>query len=66
MEANYGKILGLSTLNLAVFFAMFECWHQFREHSGWAASGWFALLIAAWVGCVLLTKFTNKLAGRNA
>ena len=60
MTGNEGKVFGLTLLNLGVFFGIMECWHQFRESSGWGASGWFGLMIFAWIVSVALTKYTSK------
>lgn len=51
-----GVGLAIALGNLGVFVGVMECWHQFREHSGWAASGWFALLILALISFATTNK----------
>lgn len=52
-----GVSLVIALANLGVFVAILECWHQFRDNSGWEASGWFALLILA----MIVMTTTNKI-----
>lgn len=57
-----GVSLVLALANLGIFVGVLECWHQFRENSGWEASGWFALLILALISMTITNKI---LAGRR-
>lgn len=58
-----GKMFAMALANLGVFFIILECWHQFRDASGWSASGWFALMIAAWVVAIVGNKILAKMRG---
>lgn len=51
-----GVSLAIALANLGVFVGVLECWHQFRDNSGWAASGWFALLILAMISMTATNK----------
>lgn len=55
-----GKSLGIAIVALGLFFGILECWHQFRVNSGWEASGWFALMILAWIGTITGNKMIAK------
>ncbi len=44
-----GVSVTIALANLGVFVGILECWHQFRDSSGWVASGWFALLVLAMI-----------------
>lgn len=52
--------LGLSLINLMMFFGLLETWHQFRDSFGWESSGWFALFIGIWIGSVMSTKHLRR------
>lgn len=52
-----GVSLAIALVNLGAFVAILECWHQFRDNSGWAASGWFALFLLT----MIVMATTNKI-----
>lgn len=56
-----GLIIALA--NLGIFVGLLECWHQFRDTSGWTASGWFALLILAMIAMTATNKILMKRKG---
>lgn len=58
-----GVSLVIALANLGVFVGILECWHQFRDNSGWAASGWFALLILAMIVMTACNKILVKRKG---
>jgi hypothetical protein len=55
-----GVSLVIALANLGIFVGVLECWHQFRDNSGWAASGWFALLILAMIAMTATNKILLK------
>lgn len=58
-----GLSLALAVTNLCVFVGILECWHQFRDNSGWVASGWFSLLILAMIAMTAINKILMKWKG---
>lgn len=48
--------LGYALVAMVAFFGILETWHQFRDHSGWVASGWFAAWLVSWG----VTIYCNK------
>jgi hypothetical protein len=61
-----GVGLAIALANFGVFVGVLECWHQFRDNSGWAASGWFALLILAMISMATTNKILLKRKARHA
>lgn len=55
-----GKGIALGCAPLLMMFLMFECWHQFRDSSGFEAALWLMLLVGGWVASSMALKAFKK------